>query len=75
VIVLPDGVYDAIVVDAGAAEPGPGLTVQLTIIAGEHKGGVVAVTADGWPGDEIDLLGMPATLTVEAGEPKVSIDS
>jgi len=72
--VLPDGSYDAIVVDAAAADPRPGLTVELTLIAGEHKGEVIAITADGWEADEIDLLGLPVTLTVEAGQPRVTID-
>jgi hypothetical protein len=73
--VLPDGTYDAIVVDAAAADPGPGTVVELTLIAGEHKGEVVAVTAEGWDGDELDLLGVPATLTVEDGRPRLALDT
>ena len=72
--VLPDGTYEAIVIDADPADPGPGTLVELTLVAGEHKGEVVALTADGWEGVELDLLGLPATLTVEAGQPRLTID-
>jgi hypothetical protein len=74
VSVLPDGSYDAIVIDADPAVPGPGTDIELTLVSGEHKGEVVGVTADGWEGDELDLLGLPATLIVEDGAPRVSID-
>ena len=72
--VLPDGTYDAIVIDADPADPGPGTDIELTLVSGEHKGEVVGVTADGFSGDELDLLGLPVTLTVEAGQPRVTID-
>ena len=70
--VLEDGTYDAFVVDATAG-PG-GLHLELTILAGEHKGDVVSITAAGLDVDELDALGMPATITVAGGEPSVSID-
>jgi hypothetical protein len=70
--VLEDGTYDAFVVDATTA--GDGLILDLTILAGPSKGEVVSVRATGLPGDEIELLGMPATLTVANGEPTVTID-
>lgn len=69
---LEDGTYDAFVVDATTA--GDGLILDLTILAGPSKGEVVSVRATGLPGDEIELLGMPATLTVANGEPTVTID-
>lgn len=70
---LPDGSYDAIVVDAETT--GEGATrLELTVLAGDHKGEVVAVTAHGLPGDAVDLLGIPATLTVADGEPNVTLE-
>jgi hypothetical protein len=75
---LDDGTYDAFVVDAasGVADDGSALMhLELTVLAGEHKGEIVAVSASGLPGTEIDLLGMPATITVAAGQPSVRIDS
>ncbi len=74
---IPDGTYDAFVVDAerGLADDGTEqMHLALTILAGEHKGDLVTVTATGLVGTEIDLLGMPATLTVAAGTPSVHID-
>jgi len=70
--VLPDGTYDALVVDVDAHDGA--VTLELTILAGDHKGDVVAVRADDIGRDELDLLGLPATLTVADGAPAVTID-
>jgi hypothetical protein len=79
--VLPDGTYDAFIIDATEdagtdADDRDALRVDLTIIAGAHKGEVVTVTATylASAADPMDLLGMPATLTVAGGEPTVSVD-
>lgn len=72
-ITLDDGTYDAFVVDADDADDG-GTALELTITAGEHKGRVVALSSATTLGDPIDLLGMPATLTVAMGVPSVTID-
>jgi hypothetical protein len=75
---IPDGSYDAFVVDAepGVADDGTEhMHLDLTILSGEHKGNLVSVTATGLPGTEIDLMGMPATLTVTNGCPAVRIDT
>ena len=74
---IPDGTYDAFVIDAepGLADDGVGhMHLDLTILSGEQKGNVVSVTATGLRGTELDLLGMPATLTVADGQPTVRID-
>jgi hypothetical protein len=73
---LPDGRYDAFVVDATAdtgRAPGA-FHLELTIIAGDHKGEMVAVAATGLRRDEVDLLGVPATLVVVDGEPSVRLE-
>lgn len=70
---LVDGTYDAFVVDATVHGDGR-TTLELTIIAGEHKGALVDITATGLRGDELSLLGMPATVTVDGGRPSVRID-
>jgi hypothetical protein len=72
--VLPDGAYDAFVVDATEDPAHDAMRLDLTIIAGEHKGEMVTLTAKGLVGTDVDLLGMPATLTVTDGEPHVDID-
>ncbi len=69
---LPDGDYDAVVVDAGAGDAGA--TIELAISTGEFKGQVLALGSAEPLGDPVDLLGMPATLTVAFGVPSVRID-
>jgi hypothetical protein len=75
---IEDGTYDAFVVDAHALTDGPpehhGLHLDLTILSGPHKGQVVSMRAIGEVRDETDVLGLPATLTVVAGEPSLMID-
>jgi hypothetical protein len=68
--VLEDGTYDALVFDADD-HPDGGVAVELTVLAGEHKGEVVSIVSRDWDGDALDLLGIPATLTVADGEPRV----
>lgn len=70
---LDDGTYDALVFDADEAEDG-GVEVELTILAGEHKGAVVSLTSADWAGDALDLLGIPATITVVDGTPQVRFE-
>ncbi len=70
---LPDGTYDAVVVDA--TERGDGsVAVDLTIVAGPAKGEVVTLRARDLAGDPIELLGLPATLTVAGGVPSVRFE-
>ena len=69
---LGDGVYDVLVVDATAE--GDALAIEITILAGEHKGEVVALRATGLGTDELELLGMPGTLRVENGVPRLDIE-
>jgi len=75
--VVEDGSYDALVVDAasGVADDGTAVMhLELTILGGPHKGEIVAVSATGLRGTEIDLLGIPATLTVAGGTPSVRLE-
>lgn len=79
---LADGTYDVLVVDAHeaggeAASEGAAagaLSLDLTILAGEHKGEVVTVRASGVHADPLDLLAVPGTLVVEGGEPRVALE-
>ena len=74
---IDDGSYDAFVIDATDEGEGAERVVhlELTVLAGEHKGEVVTVAARGLHGEALDLLGMPATLTVADGVPTVRIDA
>lgn len=69
---LPDGIHDVLVVDAVEEDGRKLLTVTLT--TGEHKGTVLEVSSANLDLDEIELLGMPGTLTVTDGEPAIRID-
>ncbi len=70
---LPDGTYDAIVVDAD--DVGDGLTsLELTVLAGPHKGQVLELRGPSGDRDPIDLLGVPATVTIADGRPAVRLE-
>jgi uncharacterized protein YcnI len=71
---LPDGTYDVFVVDAAVDADAPGLHLEVTILAGDHKGEVVAVRAEGLGVDELEALGTPGTLVVTAGEPALVLE-
>ncbi|HYZ98535.1 MAG TPA: hypothetical protein VE575_07270 [Acidimicrobiales bacterium] len=71
---LPDGTYEAVVLDASAGDDGA-IRLELTIVAGAAKGDVVSVrTPDLGGTDPLDLLGIPATLTVTNGAPHVRVE-
>ncbi|MGY6499287.1 MAG: hypothetical protein ACXIVQ_00100 [Acidimicrobiales bacterium] len=74
---IDDGTYDAFVVDAeeGVDDDGTAvLHLAVTILNGPNKGEVVDLTAEGLGRDVVDVLGMPATLTVTADGPSLRID-
>ena len=69
---LADGAYDVIVVDAD--DEGASVRLDVTILAGPHKGEVVSVRAQGLRVDPLDCLGVPGTLTVADGAPTVHLE-
>jgi hypothetical protein len=69
---LDDGVYDALVVDA--TDDGEAVVIELTIVAGPHKGEMVSVRAAGLAQAALETLGLPATITVRDGEPDVELE-
>ena len=70
---LEDGTYDAICFDAEEAEDGTTL-ISLSIAAGAHRGEVVELRSSNLPGDPVELLGIPATITVEEGRLRVRFE-
>jgi hypothetical protein len=77
--VLADGAYDAIVVDATDLDAtdvagGAGVRLELTIVAGPHKGDLVAVRADHLAMTAVETLGLPARLVVTNQRPEVMLE-
>ena len=70
---LPDATYDVFVVDAEALGSGDVLRLDLTILAGDHKGDMVSMRSDELGVDELDALGLPGTLVVTDGQPSVTL--
>ena len=70
---LPDGTYDVFVVEAVADGP-EALRLELTVLAGAHKGEVVSLRATGLGTDELGALGAPGTLAVAGGEPTLALE-
>jgi hypothetical protein len=70
-IALPDGSYDAFVIWA-ERDDDDAVALDLTLTTGAHKGVVVSVRAINLDREPLDLVGLPCTLHVEAGEPRVT---
>jgi hypothetical protein len=71
VIPLEDATYDVMVVDAVEDPVESVIHLEVTIVAGAHKGEVVRLNGHNMGGDPLDLLGLPATLTVAGGVPSL----
>ena len=71
---LPDGSYEAMVVDISALPEGPGARLELALLDGAHKGEVVLVRSPGLDPDDVSLLGAGARVKVVAGIPGVRLD-
>ena len=70
---LEDGSYDALIVHAEQGADGA-VHVELTVTSGPHKGEVVSLRAAQMTKDPIDLLALPAILTVIDGVPAVALE-
>lgn len=68
-VALSDGRYDAFIVWADAHDDGR-IAFEITITTGAHKGDVVTVLARS-SADPIALVGLPCTLLVEDGAPRL----
>ena len=71
---LPDGSYEAMIIDVAPVAEGPGARLELALLAGEHKGEVVHVRSPGLDPDDLTVLGAGARVTVVAGVPGVRIE-
>jgi hypothetical protein len=71
---LPDGSYEALVIDISAVAEGRGARLELALLGGAHKGEVVLVRSPGLDPDDLTVLGAGARVTVVAGVPGVRLD-
>ncbi|MEO6989644.1 MAG: hypothetical protein ABI239_13475 [Aquihabitans sp.] len=71
---LEDGTYDAIVVDANDGPSNDVVSLELAVTSGPHRGQVITINASGLNRDPIELLAVPATITVLDGKPVVQLD-
>ena len=69
---LSDGRYDAFVVWADARDDGD-IAYELTLTTGAHKGEMLTVVARS-AADPMSRVGLPCTLVVEAGSPRLELD-
>lgn len=68
---LDDGTYDVLVVDARDDDEHV-LHLELAVVSGEHKGAVVELSGPRGTRDATALLGLPATLRVVDGVPRLA---
>jgi hypothetical protein len=70
---MPDGRYDVLIVDAEAIDEKT-MRVELAMVTGEDKGDVFAIRGPLLDDDPVMLLGLPGTLIVTDGVPRLEID-
>jgi hypothetical protein len=68
---LVDGAYDTFIVWAEARDDGR-VAFDLTFTTGAHKGDMITVLTR-TSADPIALVGLPCTLVVENGQPRVDL--
>ena len=72
---LPDGDYDVLVVDVDPNEDDThSARLDLVIVSGVRKGEVVSLRASGLVRDATGSLGLPATLRIIAGVPRLELE-
>lgn len=69
--VLHDGTYDVLVIDGREDDEGV-VHLDVTVVSGSEKGNVVSLSGPRGRRDATDLLGLPATLHVVDGVPRLS---
>lgn len=78
---LDDGIYDVVIIDVhdttfGAREHSRALAISIEVLitSGARKGDVVALQGSRGRSEPLELLGLPATLTVTEGAPRLAFD-
>ena len=69
--VLPDGIYEVVVVDAQEGDDDT-LHLDLAVVSGAQKGDVLRLSGPRRDRDATTLLGLPATVRVHEGAPRLT---
>ena len=70
---MPDGRYDVFIVDAETIDDAT-MRVEIAMVTGDDKGDVIAIRGPHLADDPLQLLGLPGTLVVEDGVPRLQVD-
>ena len=70
---MPDGRYDVFIVDAETIDETT-MRVELAMVTGDDKGDVFAIRGPHLAAEPVMLLGLPGTLIVEDGVPRLQVD-
>ena len=70
---MPDGRYDVFIVDAETIDETT-MRVELAMVTGDDKGDVFAIRGPLLADDPVELLGLPGTLIVTDGVPRLHVD-
>ncbi len=70
---MPDARYDVFIVDAETIDETT-MRVELALVSGDDKGDVIAMRGPHLARDPIDLLGLPGTLIVRDGVPRLEVE-
>lgn len=70
---MPDGRYEVFIVDAETIDEAT-MRVELAMITGDDKGDVCAIRGPHLAEDPVMLLGLPGTLVVHDGVPRLEVD-
>ncbi len=68
---ISEGSHDAMVIDAREDDDGL-VHLELAVTSGAHKGEVVRVATRSLARDALDALGLPVTIHVHEGVPRVT---
>ena len=68
---LDDGIYDVLVVDAREGDDDV-VHLELAVVSGARKGDLVTLSGPRGQRDATDWLGLPATLRVTDGIPRLA---
>ena len=70
---MPDGRYDVFIIDAETIDETT-MRVEFALVDGVDKGNIIALRGPHLADDPLSLLGLPATLFVRDGAPRLVVE-